>query len=599
MSTGMKRYKEMNKCIKSIFLGVIGILSMSMSMTSCGGGLMPQPPQLVMYGDMDGYVFMPYGSSATRIANDVIATKPAKDAVVSATCGDTVKSAATNADGYFYIQKLPVASCLVEISLNGFTKVPYQISVTTNQTVRVGGAQGTTMTPITHGVIRVTSNVAGGVIVLDGELTDVIMPSDLYCDFPYVQPGNHTIGITKEGFESVSPVEVEVLSGSIASVEIRMTPIGNRPPVANAGAGGKWLAGYKHENYRWDGDVVVYDLIPISYALDGSASSDLDGDELTYIWEQVEGPIIEIKDMTSSIATFTPIEAGVYKFNLRVNDRYHDSVSDDIDVEIAKIGGKIVYTSTLYQKSSDIFKVNADGTGFERLTTDDAFDGWPRWSPDGTQIVYFSNRDGNAEIYKMNADGSGQTRLTDNAAYDGVPDWCADNKIYFTSDRDGNKEIYSMNSDGSNQQRLTVNTRKDTGVACSADASKLLYMRVYGGDNYEVMIMDTDGGNEARLTDDTKVHSFVNWTPDGRILYTTADSLGGEDKLYVMNADGTNKQIWNVPAGENDIEDAVMTDDGNFIFYVKDLFIHVMYSDGSANLNLGVYGAVLDYHPGP
>jgi len=559
---------------------------------------MPQPPQIVMYGNMDGYVFMPYGSSATRIANDVIATKPAKDAVVSATCGDTVKSAATNADGYFYIQKLPVASCLVEISLNGFTKVPYQISVTTNQTVRVGGAQGTTMTPITHGVIRVTSNVAGGVIVLDGEITDVIMPSDLYCDFPYVQPGNHTIGITKEGFESVSPVEVEVLSGSIASVEIRMTPIGNRPPVANAGAGGKWLAGYKHENYRWDGDVVVYDLIPISYALDGSASSDLDGDELTYIWEQVEGPIIEIKDMTSSIATFTPIEAGVYKFKLRVNDRYHDSVSDDIDVEIAKIGGKIVYTSTLYQKSSDIFKVNADGTGFERLTSDDAFDGWPRWSPDGTQIVYFSNRDGNDEIYKMNADGSGQTRLTDNAASDYTPDWCGD-KIAFSSNRDGRYSIYVMNEDGTNPIKITPGTRNDDAPAFSDDCSKIIFTRKYAGDNYEVVIIDSDGGNEQELTGDGKTHFYIGWTSDGRILYTTSDYLGAASMLYVMNADGTNKRKWDVPEGVGDVRGPVMTSDGRFIFYSHDNFLNVMYSDGSANLNLGVYGRIPDYHPGP
>jgi Tol biopolymer transport system component len=45
------------------------------------------------------------------------------------------------------------------------------------------------------------------------------------------------------------------------------------------------------------------------------------------------------------------------------------------------------------------------------------------WSPDGTKIVFLSDRDGNYEIYTMNADGSGQTRVTNNPAIDFSPDW--------------------------------------------------------------------------------------------------------------------------------------------------------------------------------
>ena len=47
----------------------------------------------------------------------------------------------------------------------------------------------------------------------------------------------------------------------------------------------------------------------------------------------------------------------------------------------------------------------------------------PAWSPDGRQIAFYSERDGNWEIYLMNADGSGLTRLTDNPANDWFPSW--------------------------------------------------------------------------------------------------------------------------------------------------------------------------------
>jgi Tol biopolymer transport system component len=51
------------------------------------------------------------------------------------------------------------------------------------------------------------------------------------------------------------------------------------------------------------------------------------------------------------------------------------------------------------------------------------FDFTASWSPDGSKVVFTSTRDGNSEIYVMNADGTGQTRLTNSAASDYAPSW--------------------------------------------------------------------------------------------------------------------------------------------------------------------------------
>jgi TolB protein len=67
--------------------------------------------------------------------------------------------------------------------------------------------------------------------------------------------------------------------------------------------------------------------------------------------------------------------------------------------------------------------MNADGGGLTRLTDNPANDWVPSWSPDGTQITFSSQRNGNSEIYLMNADGSGQLRLTDNPADDEIAIW--------------------------------------------------------------------------------------------------------------------------------------------------------------------------------
>jgi dipeptidyl aminopeptidase/acylaminoacyl peptidase len=79
------------------------------------------------------------------------------------------------------------------------------------------------------------------------------------------------------------------------------------------------------------------------------------------------------------------------------------------------------------------------------------------------KIAFESNRDGNYEIYSMNSNGTGLERLTNNPTDDFNAAWSPDgNKIAFTSLRDGNREIYSMNSNGKGLVvRLTNNPAED------------------------------------------------------------------------------------------------------------------------------------------
>lgn len=155
----------------------------------------------------------------------------------------------------------------------------------------------------------------------------------------------------------------------------------------------------------------------------------------------------------------------------------------------------------------------------------------PLWSPDG-RITFSSNRDGcdGTEIYVMNADGSGVIRLTNDFGHDSEPAWSPDGRrIAFSSDRDGDWDIYVMNADGSDVRRLTDNSDADSQPAWSPDGQRIAFVSDRDGDG-EIYVMNADGTEVRRLTDNSAWDGNPVWSPDGRLIasarYRTFDAAG-------------------------------------------------------------------------
>ena len=258
----------------------------------------------------------------------------------------------------------------------------------------------------------------------------------------------------------------------------------------------------------------------------------------------------------------------------------------------------------------EIYTVNANGTGLDRLTNNPASDGDPAWSPDcctpipgGNQIAFTSDRDGDYEIYTMNPALaiSGPLglifiptdRLTNNPARDLEPAWSPDgNKIAFTSDRDGNDgkdEIYTMNANGTGLDRLTNNhPQDDFEPAWSPDGNKIAFTSDRDG-NDEIYTMNANGTGLDRLTNNTANDLDPDWSPDGnKIAFMSlkdCDRLGCNEEIYTMNSNGTGlDRLTNNTA--NDREPA-WSPDGNKITFVSDrdltdYEIYTMNSNGTA-----------------
>ncbi len=118
--------------------------------------------------------------------------------------------------------------------------------------------------------------------------------------------------------------------------------------------------------------------------------------------------------------------------------------------------GRILFHSKT--ETGEICIANSDGSNIITLTNNTAKDIQPKISPDGKQIAFISDRDGNQEVYVMNIDGSNQKRLTYNAVPDWDICWSPDgSKLLFASDTGEDLDLYMMNKDGSSLKEFIVN----------------------------------------------------------------------------------------------------------------------------------------------
>jgi Tol biopolymer transport system component/tRNA A-37 threonylcarbamoyl transferase component Bud32 len=186
-------------------------------------------------------------------------------------------------------------------------------------------------------------------------------------------------------------------------------------------------------------------------------------------------------------------------------------------------------------------------------------------SPDGRQLVFDSDRNGNGDIYTMPAAGGEARQLTTDSAGDYSPAWSRDGKrIAFHSLRTGNRDIFTMTAEGQNLTQRTSSPAQELDADWSRGDSALV-MEVFGGGGGHlsgIQVLPLEGG-EPRLFEIRG--DFARWAPVGGLIV-----FHGLDGLRLLSPrDSTSRLLVSTSAADGEPFYAAWSRDGRTVYYVS------------------------------
>jgi Tol biopolymer transport system component len=198
---------------------------------------------------------------------------------------------------------------------------------------------------------------------------------------------------------------------------------------------------------------------------------------------------------------------------LMTTTRRNDSVKYSPD------GKQIVFGSDR-SGEYELWVANADGASARRITSFGGLPvGSPNWSPDGSRIVFDAVKDGRSVIYTVNAQGGPPQLFLQDAWDNMMPSWSKDGKfIYFACRRPEGLRMFKKPAGGGEPLQLTF---QSGGDPVEAPGAALLY---YSGGQDGVWQVPIQGGQEERVKGLEKIRHSRYFAATRRGLYFVGDN---------------------------------------------------------------------------
>ena len=246
-----------------------------------------------------------------------------------------------------------------------------------------------------------------------------------------------------------------------------------------------------------------------------------------------------------------------------------------------------------FVRGSQIFAVDPVALVEAQVTGGIGRNRHPRYSPDGTRLLYVSERNDNWDLYISAADGSGEVALTADALWERDVRWSPD----------GSRAVYSA---GGNLWTLDVATGQAEAFTASGgyhsprfspNGTQIVAVRNHspGASSIEVFAV---GGAVVRVTPAAGYEFWPSWSPDGSSIVYSRRTRGGY-RIRIVSADGGASTL--VTSGPGDDIEPLFSPLSNMIAFIRVqddvgvLFVHDLDALSTTRLTSSVDGGVAGF----
>lgn len=217
-----------------------------------------------------------------------------------------------------------------------------------------------------------------------------------------------------------------------------------------------------------------------------------------------------------------------------------------ITPRLSPTGDRLAYVSWLGGTPHIRIVGLASGDQRPLLQNNPAMSFAPRYSPDGSRIVFSMVSAGNSDIYVVNSTGGFPRRLTSAPGIDTDPSFSPDGRrILFESDRSGSQQLYVMSADGADQRRISFGGGWYASPAWSPDGEMIAFTR-RGADGLRIGVMDADGSDQRVLTTGPRDEG-PSWAASSRELLFQRTDASGRSGIYRIALGGGQPRKVQVP----------------------------------------------------
>jgi Tol biopolymer transport system component len=251
--------------------------------------------------------------------------------------------------------------------------------------------------------------------------------------------------------------------------------------------------------------------------------------------------------------------------------RLTTGIGEDIDASVSADRESLSYATV--RSAPDIWSVDVRTRALHQLTSETTIEDYPRLSPDGEQLMFYSDRTGAEEVWTLRLPTGELTRISQRGGTQNA--WFPDSRraAYGTSK---GLVVVDMRS---GERRLLAPHLGVAYPAVSRDGGHVAFQG-WDGREYRLYQVSAAGGDPQLIPTPQGEPGNPSWSPDGRTIYFQLDQFGRRNIWSVDIASGQSRQLT-----QGDADDAhpdVSSDGRRLLFLRQHHDVYVMPSDATS-----------------